>query len=815
MPNFKVGQKILLMIVATALLFIVALSFLIGSSVLTNLTTLKGEELERTSTILAGRIAEMERNAVLTVRSFEDNEQIVKELQLLTDLGPYYADPGSYFGADFQGQPIEDADKIYVFQSQLNLIEMLRSTQRINDLTSISFYMISPFDVVADARPVLAFRLDQEQIDVAQFGTKGDVVDRVFYQVPAEAFAPPAPDYFDISSAYSAPPAQFYAENGFEQVTGIFKEELFSQGWTSEDAPRSQVILRDGLPVIQTWYPVRVLVPHPDTWVEEPVAVGLAVVEQELGPEALALLRDQLGLDLGIAWQDQLIITSLDGMGVLPESMDLGARREISLGGDAFNLARKEVPLLGLEAVVLSPVSELQGLVGLIRVRIGLAAAGAVMLIGFSVYLSIRYLINRPLEALAHGVQRIAAGDLDYEVPIRSRDEMGQLAAAFNSMADRLQGLVGSLEQKVVERTGDLEERARQLQAAAELGRTAAVIRDLDPLLTQVTRLIGQRFDCHHVGVFLTDEMGQYAELRATNSLALRAPRGRLPGGASEDIGGQDMLGQGYRLRVGEEGLVGYVAGIRQPRIELEIEPDAFTREFLPETRSEMALPLVAGDRLLGVLDVHSTKEKAFTPEDIPVFQVIADQLAVAIENAHLFSQLQQALEAERRAYGQVSRQAWAQMFRARPDIGYLCDLRGTVQVASDLRPEMLQARQTGAVVQDSGPTVVIPLKVRDQVIGVIRLRKPEESDVWTDEELELVQTLSDQLGLALEGARLYQDSQRRAEREQLVGAVTARMRETLDVEGVLRTAVQEMGQALGLAALDVRLDVNGAATEE
>jgi len=267
MPNFKVGQKISLMIVATALLFIAALSFLIGTSVLENLTTLKGEELERTSTILAGRIAEMERNAVLTVRSFEDNEQIVKELQLLTDLGPYYAEPGSYFGTDFQGQPIEDADKIYVFQSQLNLIEMLRSTQRINGLTSISFYMISPFDVVADAKPLLAFRLDQEQIGVAQFGTKGDVADRVFYQVPAEAFAPPAPDYFDISSAYSAPPAQFYAENGFERVTGTFEGELFSQGWTSEDAPRSQVVLRDNVPVIQTWYPVRVLVPHPDTWV--------------------------------------------------------------------------------------------------------------------------------------------------------------------------------------------------------------------------------------------------------------------------------------------------------------------------------------------------------------------------------------------------------------------------------------------------------------------------------------------------------------------------------------------------------------------
>ncbi len=807
MFNLRVGQKVLFVVAFIALLFVAILSVLIGTSVLTNLTALKSEELERTSAILAGRIVDMRSNAVLTVRSFEDNDQIAKELQLMTKLGPYYADPGSYFGTDFQGQPIEGADKIYVFQSQLKLIEMLRSTQRINNLTSISFYMVSPFDAVSDAQPVLAFRLDQDQIYVAQFSTKGKVADRVFYQVSANAFKPPAPDYFDISSAYSAPPAQFYDENGFERVPDTFEEGLFFQEWTPEDPPRSRVTLRPStssglgkdVPVIQTWYPVRVPVPHPDTWVEEPAAVGLAVVEQELGPQTLALLNEQLGLDLGIACNDQLIITSLDRVGILPEPMDLGTNQEISLGGEAFNLAREEVPLLDLDAVILSPVSELQRLVRVIRMRIGLATTGVVALIGLSVYFSIRYLVNRPLEALTRGVQRVAAGDLDYEVTIRSRDELGRLAEAFNSMADRLRGLVGSLEQKVDERTGDLEERARQLQAAAELGRTAAVIRDLDPLLDQVARLIGQRFDCHHVGIFMTDRAGEYAELRATNSL-----------------GGQDMLAQGYRLRVGEQGLVGYVAGIRQPRIDLEIEPDAVEREFLPETRSEMALPLVAGDRLLGVLDVHSTQARAFTPEDIPVFQVIADQLAVAIENANLFSQLQQALEAERRAYGQVSRQAWAQMFRTRPDIGYLCDLQGTVhQVDDDLQPEVLKVRQTGVVAQDGGPTVAVPLKVREQIIGVIRLRKPQESGEWTDEELELVETLTNQLGLALESARLYQDSQRRAEREQLVGAVTARMRETLDVEGVLRTAVQEMGRALGLAALDVRLDVNGTATEE
>ena len=185
----------------------------------------------------------------------------------------------------------------------------------------------------------------------------------------------------------------------------------------------------------------------------------------------------------------------------------------------------------------------------------------------------------------------------------------------------------------------------------------------------------------------------------------------------------------------------------------------------------------------------------------------MADQVALAIGNARLFQQAQESLEAERRAYGELSRQAWQTLLQARSDLRYVCDERGLMPATDAVEPHMHVAAQTGeaVVATEDERAVALPIKVRDQVIGVINVHKPEQG-AWTDEQVALVETLTEQLGVALESARLYQDSQRRAAREQLVGQVTARMRESLDMETVLRTAVNEMRQALGLEGVIVQL---------
>jgi GAF domain-containing protein len=230
-----------------------------------------------------------------------------------------------------------------------------------------------------------------------------------------------------------------------------------------------------------------------------------------------------------------------------------------------------------------------------------------------------------------------------------------------------------------------------------------------------------------------------------------------------------------------------------------------------------MALPLISRGRVIGALDVQSTEEAAFTDEDIAVLQAMSDQLANAIENARLFQQAQESLEAERRAYGELSRQAWEELLRTQPDLSHRYDPDGILPPDSRWREEMKLAASRGETILGGpssslvpgggrGATLAAPIKIRDQVIGVLDGHKPAGAGQWTPEETVLMETLAEQLGLALESARLYQDSLRRAEHERLTSQVTARMRETLDIEMVLKTAVQEVRQALGLPEVVVRL---------
>jgi GAF domain-containing protein len=266
--------------------------------------------------------------------------------------------------------------------------------------------------------------------------------------------------------------------------------------------------------------------------------------------------------------------------------------------------------------------------------------------------------------------------------------------------------------------------------------------------------------------------------------------------------------------------MVGWCTANAQARIALDVGEEAvrFDNPLLPDTRSEMALPLISRGRVIGALDVQSTEEAAFTDEDIAILQAMADQLANAIENARLFQQAQESLEAERRAYGKLSRQAWAELLRAQPDLGHRYDPDGILATDRTWREEMKLAVSRGETILggssssllpggvEGETTIAVPIKVRGQVIGVLGGHKPADADRWTLEETTLMETLAEQLGLALESARLYQDTQRRAERERLIGQVTAQMRETLDLETVLKTAVQEVREAMDLPEVVVRL---------
>jgi GAF domain-containing protein len=373
-----------------------------------------------------------------------------------------------------------------------------------------------------------------------------------------------------------------------------------------------------------------------------------------------------------------------------------------------------------------------------------------------------------------------------------------------------LELLRSSLEQRVVERTQELERRSVQLQVATEVSRVVNSILDMEELIWQVAELIQDRFDLYHVGLFLLDEVSEWAVYRAGSGEA-----------------GRELWERGFRLQVGGNSMVGWCTARAQSRIAQDVNVDAMyvPHELVPRTLSEVSLPLIARGQVLGALSVQSDRAGTFDPITVAALQTMADQVAIAIDNARLYTESQQALETSRRAYGQLSQRAWLDLLRSRVDWGYSFDQQTMGSVEGDWQPEMVQALQTGqAVLQDpghivsvetenieggdglNGPALALPLKVRQDTIGVLGFYKEAGDRAWTPGEVELLQRLVDQLGAALESAQLFQETQRRAAREQAIRQITERMRSAVEVETILQNTVSELARALGVPRAYVRL---------
>jgi GAF domain-containing protein len=337
------------------------------------------------------------------------------------------------------------------------------------------------------------------------------------------------------------------------------------------------------------------------------------------------------------------------------------------------------------------------------------------------------------------------------------------------------------LEGRVAERTSDLQRRTRQIEAASEVSHVATSILDSNELMQKVVEMIRKSFDLYYVGLFLVDERYEWVILRAGTGEA-----------------GQLMLARGHRIRVGE-GMVGWCVANSKARVTSETREDAVRRPSmeLPDTRSEAALPLISRNRVFGAITVQSDMVGVFDQDMLVILRAMADQIAVALDNAHLYTESQEAILALKRSYGELSRQAWADALRAQPVIGFGSDPYGVYSI---------QTSEEEDAVQPEEQILKIPIKVRDQVLGSIHAKKEKDGESWGKDEVELLGTLVDQLSIAIENARLYEDTQRRAERERIASEISARIRESLDVDTVLQTAVAEMRRALNLDEITIRL---------
>jgi GAF domain-containing protein len=351
------------------------------------------------------------------------------------------------------------------------------------------------------------------------------------------------------------------------------------------------------------------------------------------------------------------------------------------------------------------------------------------------------------------------------------------------------------LKERVAERTSQLGKRASQLEAISSVARSAASLQNLEELLPVVTRLVSDRFGYYHTGIFLLDENHEYAFLRATNS-----------------EGGRRMLNRQHKLKLDAQSIVGYVTSRGEPRIALDVGTDAvfFDNPDLPNTRSEMALPLRVGERVIGALDVQSTQPNAFTEDDISTLTTLTDQIAIAIENARLFSEARTALKESEETFGRYIRQEWSNFAQQAKSAGYLFDGKRTIPVDERDKQEKSKALpQTGRLTLEKDTReLVVPIRLRGQTIGFLDVKSKSGNRKWTQDDITLLEAAAERAALALENARLVDSAQRRASRERTIGEISSKIGAVSNMDAIMQAAVEELGRRIG-GATEVTLELD------
>ncbi len=404
--------------------------------------------------------------------------------------------------------------------------------------------------------------------------------------------------------------------------------------------------------------------------------------------------------------------------------------------------------------------------------------------------------IARPVQKFAQAAQSIGAGQWDVELPVKSTDEIGILAREMQGMANQLQGSMTQLEEKVAERTRDLEQRSEELHVAAEIARDTTAVHNLDDTLQKAAILIQERFGFYHVGIFLIDPRQEYAILKAATGEA-----------------GREMLNRNHRLKIGQTGIVGQTAGTGQPRITPDVEADKsfFPNPLLPETCSEMALPLKTAGQIIGVLDVQSTKREAFNQEVVEILQMLADQLAVAIQNATLFEDMTQALQQLNESGLDYTQNSWRKIIMQRGAKSGYSFQSFSLKAISEKSREAETAIQKGQTVCFDGaskpdlepqPALAVPLKIRDQIVGAIDLKFEDQG--ISPEAITTFEEIARRLSLALENTRLLEETQLRTEQLHLLQEITAAAATHLDMADLMQEVTERVKQGFELSHCSV-----------
>jgi GAF domain-containing protein len=367
-------------------------------------------------------------------------------------------------------------------------------------------------------------------------------------------------------------------------------------------------------------------------------------------------------------------------------------------------------------------------------------------------------------------------------------------AKELSTSNEELNELRVDLEKRVGERTAELKKRATQLEAVSRVARTIASVQEIETLLPAITKLVSQQFGFYHAGIFLLDQQRRNAVLSAANSL-----------------GGIRMLNRQHSLPLDSHSIVGYSTLNGEARIALDVGIDSvyFNNPDLPDTRSEMAIPLRVAGKVIGSLDVQSTEINAFSQEDISVLTTLADQIAIAIENARLFGEAKKALGESQAMFDKYTQQEWSNFARQAKPNGFVFDGKQVLPLDNNVRREPIKAAiQTGGLsLEKPSATIAIPIKFRGQTVGVLDVRSKTGQRHWKQDEVAMLEAAAERAALALENARLVESAQRRAARERAIGDISTRIGAVGNLEAILQTAVEELGRKIG-GATEVTLEI-------
>jgi GAF domain-containing protein len=329
-----------------------------------------------------------------------------------------------------------------------------------------------------------------------------------------------------------------------------------------------------------------------------------------------------------------------------------------------------------------------------------------------------------------------------------------------------------TLEDRIDERTQGVNRRMRELRTAAEITHTISALTDPELLLQQVVELIRERFELYYVGIFLLDAARQNAVLQAGTGEA-----------------GRRMLAEGHQLSIRGSSMIGWSVSNRLPRIALDvgIEHVRFNNPHLPLTRSEMALPLIAHDAVLGAMTIQSEKASAFEEDDIAILETIADSIAIALDNDRLYHEIRQRLDEVRTLNRDYLERGWAETMETFGQLSY--DYENPLSQESEYPVNSKQ----------------VPLMLRDEVVGFINL-EIDRADL-SSEEQAFIENVSTQTAIALENARLLQETERRAAQEQKLNELTTRFSRAISIDEILRAVTIELGQLPSVAEVSVQLN--------